>query len=153
MTLKLSEEPQKRLSGQGRLELEPIPSFRVPLVWDEIQDQIKEILTLNMDRISADDLYLELLSRRMQLWLVKRGRKILMVGVTVIRVYPNCKSANVIGISGTDMDSWLKFEPDLVTWARGEGCSGIDVVARKGWMRKLDGWRELGVVLSKQLGD
>lgn len=135
------------------VELVPVPSFRVPLVWDDIATHIKEILDLNLNRFSADDLYLELLRRKMQLWLIRRGKKILMVGVTVIRVYPTCKAANVIGISGTDIDSWIRFEQDLLKWARGEGCIGIEVVARKGWTRKLRGWKELGVVLSREIGD
>ena len=152
-TLRLNVPSGSNGRTNGTVELEPVPSYRVPLVWDDIESHIKEILDLNLNRFTADDLYLELLNKRMQLWRVIRGKKTLMVGVTMIRVYPTCKAANVIGISGTDIDSWMRFEPDLLKWARGEGCVGIEVVARRGWLRKLQGWKELGVVLSRPLGD
>lgn len=136
-----------------KVELDPVLSVRVPLVWDDIQSHIAEIVALNLGRLSAEDLFIELIARRMQLWLVRRGRKILMAGITTIRVYPDCKTANVIGISGTDIDSWLRFEADIRTWAKGEGCVAIDVVSRRGWARKLQGWKEVGVVLTTSLGD
>jgi hypothetical protein len=152
-TLRLSTPAASNGRGNGTVELEPIVSTRVPLVWDDIQPHVEEIIALNLGRISADDLYLELLQRKMQLWLIRRGKKVLMAGVTVIRVYPDCKAANVIGISGTDIDSWMKFEAELLKWAKAEGCVAIDVVARKGWLRKLKDWQELGVVLTRNLGD
>ncbi len=125
----------------------------MPVVWDDVEEHIREIAHLNLDRFTPDDLYAELLGRRMQLWCVRRGRKIVMVGITAIRIFPRGKVAYVIGVSGSEMEHWLHFQPDLLKWAKGEGCQAVDAVVRKGWTRLLKDWKPIGEVISRSVGD
>ena len=59
----------------------------------------------------------------------------------------------MIGITGKEIDSWIKFEPVLLRWAIGEGCTAIDGIARAGWKRKVKGWNEVGIILTRSLAN
>jgi hypothetical protein len=137
----------------GPVEVVPIQSFEVPTVWLEIEELIAEICRLNLNRFAPHDFYRLLLTKECQLWVARRVNKIIAIGITAIRAFPHGKAAQVLGITGKEIDSWIKFEPMLLDWARGEGCSAIDGIARAGWKRKVKGWNEVGVVLTRSLAN
>ena len=93
-------------------------------------------------------------SRAMQLWLMRGGQGVAVRGalVTEIANYPRKKTA-ILRLFAADEGLRAAWRPLLAvveTWARAQGCDGIEVFGRPGWTRILD-YELTQVVLRKEL--
>lgn len=70
--------------------------------------------------------------------------------VTEIVDYPK-KSVCRIWLAGGEMDELIEAEKELVTWARNHGCSGMEIIGRKGWERQLKDYSPASTVLTKEI--
>jgi hypothetical protein len=70
--------------------------------------------------------------------------------VTEIVDYPK-KSVCRIWLAGGDMGELIKAEKELVKWARDHGCSGMEIIGRKGWERQLKDYSPASTVLTKEI--
>ena len=70
--------------------------------------------------------------------------------VTEIVDYPK-KSVCRIWLAGGEMDELIEAEKELVTWARNHGCSGMEIIGRKGWERQLKDYSAASTVLIKEI--
>ena len=72
--------------------------------------------------------------------------------ITEIRRYPNLAAVNYWLVAG-DMGDVLAMQPEIETWARGEGCAISTATGRRGWERILPehGWRPRGTIFAKPL--
>ncbi len=52
-------------------------------------------------------------------------------------------------IGGDDMEKWLGFLPMIESYAREQGCVGMKIVGRKGWLRVLPDYEQTAVVMEK----
>jgi hypothetical protein len=70
--------------------------------------------------------------------------------VTEIVDYPK-KAVCRIWLAGGDMGELIKAEKELVKWARDHGCSGMEIIGRKGWERQLKDYSPASTVLTKEI--
>lgn len=54
-------------------------------------------------------------------------------------------------LAGGDLDEILQLVPELEEYAKYSYCHRVMVSGRRGWLKVLDGYREHGVKLSKDL--
>ena len=54
-------------------------------------------------------------------------------------------------LAAGDLDELVEIERDVENAARERGVHKLSIIGRRGWRRKLDGFREVGVVLTKEL--
>lgn len=70
--------------------------------------------------------------------------------VTEIVDYPK-KAVCRIWLAGGDMGELIKAEKELVKWAKDHGCSGMEIIGRKGWERQLKDYSPASTVLTKEI--
>ena len=71
--------------------------------------------------------------------------------VTEIVGYPNGSHCR-IWLAGGEYDELRELERDrLIPWARQRGCRRIELVGRKGWARRLKDYKEVAVVMAKEI--
>ena len=72
--------------------------------------------------------------------------------VTEIVDYPQ-KSMCRIWLAGGDLDELVQAESAIEAWAKTLGCSGMEIIGRRGWLRKLKDYRQSAVVLMRDFDD
>ena len=70
--------------------------------------------------------------------------------VTEIVDYPK-KAVCRIWLAGGKMEELIEAEKDIVEWARSHGCSGMEIMGRKGWERQLKDYSPASTVLVKEI--
>ncbi len=70
--------------------------------------------------------------------------------VTEIIDYPQMSVCR-IWLAGGEMEELLEAEKKIAEWARGLGCSGMEIIGRKGWERQLADYKASSVVLTKEI--
>lgn len=72
--------------------------------------------------------------------------------VTEIVDYPQ-RSVCRIWLAGGDMDELLEAEKIIARWAKKLGCTGMEIIGRKGWERQMKDYKPASVVLVKDISD
>lgn len=70
--------------------------------------------------------------------------------VTEVVDYPQ-KAVCRIWLAGGEMDELVEAEKSIVEWARSHGCSGMEIIGRKGWERQLKDYTAASTVLIKEI--
>lgn len=70
--------------------------------------------------------------------------------VTEIVDYPQ-RSVCRIWLAGGDMDELMEAEKKVCEWAAENGCTGMEIIGRKGWERQLKDYKSASVVLTKEI--
>lgn len=101
--------------------------------------------------VLASEIRAHLASGTMQIWGFEEG-VILGVAVTEILQTPKGPCCWIYGAAGTES---RKGQIDAImssieTWARSTGCTRVMLQGRRGWLRKLDGYQQTGVILEKE---
>jgi len=72
--------------------------------------------------------------------------------VTTIKVYRDTALKEVHGwLARGDLDGILIIERSIEKWARDMGAARLMIAGRRGWLRGLDGYRELVTYMAKDL--
>lgn len=72
--------------------------------------------------------------------------------VTEIRVWPSGLREAVGWLAAGDLNELLSLRPRFEAWARAHRCKRVGIVlGRRGWARKLPGYRPAGIQLAKEL--
>jgi hypothetical protein len=72
--------------------------------------------------------------------------------VTEVVDYPQ-KAMCRIWLAGGDLDELMEAEAAIAAWAKTLGCSGMEIIGRRGWSRQLKDYRQTAVVLMKDFSD
>lgn len=70
--------------------------------------------------------------------------------VTEVVDYPQ-KAVCRIWLAGGEMDELIEAEKSIVDWAKSHGCSGMEIIGRKGWERQLKDYNAASTVLIKEI--
>lgn len=112
---------------------------------DGCRDWIEAALAYSGGTHTFEDVCNGVLSGRMQLWPAENG-----CCVTEIVSYPQKTVLNGF-LAGGDMGRILDMIPAIENWARLQGCDGVELTGRRGWVRvfaPMD-YRETAVTLRK----
>lgn len=72
--------------------------------------------------------------------------------VSEITIYPTGLRALNVWLAGGDMAGIREIDGRLDEFAREKNCTIRTVHGRKGWLRALDGYRETGAMMMKDVG-
>jgi hypothetical protein len=59
--------------------------------------------------------------------------------------------AVIMAVGGVNMERWIDHLGAIEQWAKREGAHSLRILGRKGWQRKLKGYRVSNVVLERSL--
>ncbi len=91
------------------------------------------------------------------LWnVIARGHARLWLGdrsaaVTSTWTYPSGLRVANAWIAGGDLDELRKWEEPMVQWAKDNSCTQARLYGRRGFVRALPGFREIGSVMMRDL--
>jgi hypothetical protein len=137
----------------GRAAL-PVRSGDVDTVWPRVLPFIRRALDRGDGGHDPEHVREACRSRAAQLWLGLGEAGLEMVAVTEIRVLPRKRIARIWLLAGSDARGWIGERLEVIeAWARAEGCAALELVGRKGWLRRLpaSGWSHKQVVMRKEL--
>ena len=129
----------------------PVPSRQVAGAWPEVVGHIERALVHSGGRYSSEDFFHALMRREMQLWLVHEADRIVGVVITELRNYPRRRCCRYLLLAGDGFARWQHLQDDIEAWARANGCAAMEMCGRRGWERKLKGWRATHIEMSKEL--
>lgn len=128
--------------------LDGIPSAEVEHRWGEIAALVGRAVAENGAWYTTDSIREAAKAGDMQIWRISGPERLLGVGVTEIRNYPSGRRICwIFALAGVEFDSWAHCIDTIKEWAKANGCHSVAMHGRKGWVKKLKGWRELAVVL------
>ena len=126
-----------------------VPSEDVKFIWSQIKPLLEKALD---ETYTIDDIYKGLIEDRMQLFISWNDEKVESAVVTEIAQYPKSKVLRYFLAGGTNLDSWLeKIQIVIEKFAKKENCTHLEVAGRKGWVRKLKGFRVKAYLLNKEI--
>ena len=90
-----------------------------------------------------EDVVTAVVEGKMQLWPAEKS-----CWVTEITVYPRKKVLHVF-LAGGDLDEIMGMHESVVQWAKNQGCEGMTLTGRKGWVKALkdNGWKPQQLML------
>lgn len=110
------------------------------------EDKLQRALDAAGNTYTLDDLRALIAARGAQLWRVNECSVI----VTEIIQYPQKRVLNVFLAAG-ELGPILDAVPDLEAFAKDMKCDWIELTGRRGWLRKLNGWRPKSVTMTKEI--
>jgi hypothetical protein len=96
-------------------------------------------LKVGGDTHTVADVREGLLDGRFQIW---RDPDDTAVVITEIHSYPRCKKLHVFIIAGA-FDAIMRLQPQIIAFAKEQGCNGMTTTARRGFLKRLSrfGWK------------
>ena len=120
-------------------------------LWDEYAHHL-ERLELRGDCLALairDDLKCS----RKQLWGYQQDGKILGVAITSVIETPRGRALEIYGAAGTatapeQLDETLE---EITRWSKSIGCRRIRILGRKGWLQRIKGLKQTGLVMEMDI--
>jgi len=126
-----------------------VPSEDVEFIWSQVDPLLEKALD---ETYTIEDIYKGLLNNRMQLFISWNDNKVESAVVTEIAKYPQSKTLRYFLAGGTNLENWLeKIQQVIEKFAKQENCTHLEVAGRKGWVRKLKGFRVKAYLLNKEI--
>ena len=126
-----------------------VPKEDLKLIWNEIKPFIEKALD---ETYLSKDILDGILEDRMQLFISWNNKKVESAVVTEIASYPQTKVLRYFLAGGTNLNNWLERIQILIEkFAIKENCTHIEVAGRKGWVRKLKGYKIKAYLLNKEI--
>ena len=126
-----------------------VPSEDVEFIWCQVSSYLAEALD---ETYAIEDIYEGLINDRMQLFISWNNDRVESAVVTEIAVYPQSKVLRYFLAGGTNLENWLeRIQIVIEKFAKRENCTHIEVAGRKGWVRKLKGFKVKAYLLNKEI--
>lgn len=140
----------------GDSHLAGVPASDIAKIWPVILPFVVDAMSWTPAiRHTPEHIFGGLLTKKYQLWVSVRSRRIEGVLITEVVDYPRCKVCRYVILSGRNASqNWVKFEPIIAAWAKAQGCSKMEGVGRKGWGRTNitpEGWKQIAVLIEKDI--
>lgn len=117
----------------------------------KVKDLVSQATARGRGKRATVDIWNDLCNARMQLWILATGREIDAIAITEVSEYPRRKICRVIACVGEGRERWQHHLAGIEDWAREIGCSGIELIARKGWVRIMSDYEFTHAMLEKDL--
>ena len=126
-----------------------VPSEDVEFIWSQIKPLLEKALD---ETYTIDDIYKGLIEDRMQLFISWNDERVESAVVTEIAQYPQSKVLRYFLAGGVNLENWLeRIQKVIEKFAKKENCTHREVAGRKGWVRKLKGFRVKAYLLNKEI--
>jgi len=126
-----------------------VPSEDVEFIWSQVAPLLEKALD---ETYSIKDILYGLANDRMQLFISWNNNRVESAVVTEIAQYPQSKVLRYFLAGGTNLENWLeRIQKVIEKFAKKENCTHLEVAGRKGWVRKLKGFRVKAYLLNKEI--
>lgn len=115
-------------------------------VWPMFKEYAERVLPLTRKRRCATQFLLDLMKNFEMLWVVVGDEgKVIGFCTSAVTKYDEIQMLQVRMLAGDFFSEWIDDMHDMLEkFARENGCDGLELIGRRGWVRKLErfGWRE-----------
>jgi hypothetical protein len=126
-----------------------VPKEDIFYIWKSVAPLLEKALD---ETYEIKDILRGITSDRMQLFISWNNHKVESAVVTEIASYPQSKVLRYFLAGGTNLNNWLdKIQIVIEKFAKRENCTHIEVAGRKGWVRKLKGFKVKAYLLNKEI--
>lgn len=121
-------------------QLLQVPPDKILAVMPDIQPMLQPAIDLSEGRWDVWAVIAHLLQGHMVLWISVRDGKPEAAMVTRIIDYPKMRVLSLPYLGGRARQNWLRFEPQIIAYAKANGCQELEGYARPGFRRVLKDW-------------
>ena len=126
-----------------------VPSEDVEFIWSQVAPLLEKALDESYNIV---DILYGIITDRMQLFISWNNDRVESAVVTEIAQYPQSKVLRYFLAGGTNLENWLERIQEVIEkFAKKEKCTHLEVAGRKGWVRKLKGFRVKAYLLNKEI--
>lgn len=126
----------------------------VGAVWPMFKEYAERVLPLTRKRRCATRFLLDLMQNKEMLFIVMDDTgKVIGFTSSAIVEYDEVKLLQVRMLAGDFFSEWIdEMHEILEKFARENNCHGMELIGRRGWVRKLErfAWREAFVTVEKR---
>jgi hypothetical protein len=120
--------------------------------WNVIAHLVPSILERSRGRVDLHSFVDAIMTEHTSLFIVWDGQEALsIVGLEIGFSPSGLKLGTIRFASGKDSPRWLHLLDEMEDKARQSGCQALEIIARKGWERKLPSYKLTHVFLEKAL--
>lgn len=112
---------------------------------------MQDVVERHPGEFSVDGIVDRIARRDWVLWLVWDGTVRAILATELYLDVGGSKRCRIPFCTGESARGWVHLLADIEQWATLEGCSKMDLIARKGWAKHLPDYRMTHVVLEKDL--
>lgn len=126
-----------------------LSSEQIDNLWSEFDTHAQRLAKL--EYVDPDELRDDLKAAKKQLWGVQENGRVL--GIAITRVTGGVKTCEIVAAAGTQTAAGQiqTLYEDIEQWAQAIGCVRMRILGRKGWLRALAGYKQVGVIIEKEL--
>lgn len=138
------------ISGSGSYLL-TAKSSEIELIWEKILPYIE--LGIGVD-YTVEQVREMLINAEAQLWMSvveDNANPIEAVLITQTFIQNESQVCLLFICAGQLMDHWLEFLEQIEDWAIAVGCDKMEIVGRRGWLKKLPEYKEKATIIEKSL--
>lgn len=132
-------------------DLVQIPPNAIVDVFPMVRDWLNGLADRSGGRWSVSGLLQKFVNGEWQLWIVWDGKPRAIVGTELYLEMTGMKCCMIRFCTGSGAPEWQHLLSKIEDWARSEGCSYVDMLARKGWAKHLPDYKLTHVELEKDL--
>ena len=128
-----------------------VPPQNAIAIWEQVEPLLLKGIMYDDNSYSGKNLLDAILKKEMQLWISWKD-KVESAVLTQIIEYPQFKVCRWFLAGGSNLHSWLDdLTRQVETWAVANNIKRIELVGRKGWLKKLKDYEAKHIVMTKEL--
>lgn len=129
------------------------PDFE--MAWSNSVALLDKAIAFSDGKETLENIKRQVERRDMQFWVVvdfsKPPFEILAAFVTRIECHPKKKVLSIPYLGGKEAERWLDNIAIIEDFARSNGCESVEVIGRRGWIKKLPDYEPIHTVIRKVL--
>ena len=124
----------------------------IDLVWPVVLPMLQRAIDLNDGDFDGNHVYERLMEDTMQLFVGYNTDDIIYAAVTELIPYQYNKALRIVLMGGKQINSWVDTKT-FEKFGKLEGCNRLEIVGRKGWVKKLisRGYKQTHYIVTKEL--
>ena len=124
----------------------------IDLVWPVVLPMLQRAIDLNDGDFDGNHVYERLMEDTMQLFVGYNTDDIIYAAVTELIPYQYNKALRIVLMGVKQINSWVDTKT-FEKFGKLEGCNRIEIVGRKGWVKKLisRGYKQTHYIVTKEL--
>ena len=145
-----THKPTEHSPSSSPGSLRQIPPLAVLHEWPRVAPLVRLALAHGEGSYLETDVANYCINGVWQLWVIGGEGEIKAIGISEVVTFPRQKKCLIRYLAG-DLEAALPHWPAFESWAREQGCHVFEIYGRKGWVRKLHGWREVSAILQRTI--
>jgi len=126
-----------------------VPQAEIREAWPMVEYILAKGLEVTT-RMTLESVEKALRDGDQQLWVAWDQMSIYAVGITEVYQTPHSKICCIVFATG-EIDALIEHIETIEAWAKDLDCTGIEILGRRGWARKLDGYDATLTLLEKAI--